>query len=64
MLSDDSGMKKEVNISEAKRQWSRLLRRVAAGEEVTITNRGVPVARFVPVPTCKPKRKGADGSDG
>jgi prevent-host-death family protein len=43
-------MKKEVNTHEAKTQLSRLLRRVAAGEEITIANRGVPVARLIPVP--------------
>jgi len=32
---------KEVNVHEAKTQLSRLLQRVAAGEEVTIANRGV-----------------------
>jgi len=46
-----------VNTHEAKTQLSRLLRRVAAGEEITIANRGVPVARLVPVPTHKPVRK-------
>jgi prevent-host-death family protein len=50
-------MKKEVNTHEAKTQFSRLLRLVAAGEEITIANRGVPVARLVPVSTGKPKRK-------
>lgn len=40
---------KEVNTYEAKTQLSRLLRRVAAGEEITIASRGVPVARLVPV---------------
>jgi prevent-host-death family protein len=47
---------KTVNITEAKTQLSRLLRRVAAGEEITIAKRGVPVARLVPVaePTRKP----------
>jgi prevent-host-death family protein len=40
---------KEVNVHEAKTQLSRLLQRVAAGEEVTIANRGIPVARLVPV---------------
>jgi antitoxin (DNA-binding transcriptional repressor) of toxin-antitoxin stability system len=34
-----------------------LLRRVAAGEEITIANRGVPVARLVPVSTPKPMRQ-------
>jgi len=45
-----------VNTHEAKTQFSRLLRRVAAGEEITIANRGVPVARLVPVPPEKPTR--------
>ncbi len=39
----------EVNIHEAKTHLSRLLQRVAAGEEVTIARSGVPVARLVPV---------------
>jgi prevent-host-death family protein len=47
---------KAVNTHEAKTQLSRLLRRVAAGEEITIANRGVPVARLVPVPANKAQR--------
>jgi len=47
---------KQVNIREARTRFSRLLRRVAAGEEITITNRGVPVARLVPVPPKKAQR--------
>ena len=39
----------EVNIHEAKTHLSRLLQRVAAGEEVTISRAGVPVARLVAV---------------
>jgi prevent-host-death family protein len=50
-------MKKEVNTHEAKTQLSRLLRRVAAGEEITIANRSVPVARLVPVSEHPSKRK-------
>lgn len=50
-------MKREVNTHEAKTQLSRLLRRVAAGDEITIANRGVPVARLIPVSEHKPKRK-------
>jgi prevent-host-death family protein len=46
---------KQVNIREAKTQFSRLLRRAAADEEITIANRGVPVARLVPVPAPPPK---------
>jgi prevent-host-death family protein len=48
---------KQVNIREAKAQFSRLLRRVAAGEEITIANRGVPVARLVPMPAPVPKTR-------
>jgi prevent-host-death family protein len=44
----------EVNIHEAKTHLSRLLQRVAAGEEVTIARAGVPVARLVPL---EPKKK-------
>jgi prevent-host-death family protein len=40
----------EVNIHEAKTQLSRLLRRVAEGEEITISRAGVPVAKLVAVP--------------
>jgi prevent-host-death family protein len=50
-------MKKEVNTHEAKTQLSRLLRRVLAGEEITIANRGVPVARLVPVSGHQSERK-------
>jgi prevent-host-death family protein len=46
-----------VNVHEAKTRFSRLLRRVAAGEEITIANRGVPVARLVPVPAEVTTRK-------
>ena len=45
----------EVNIHEAKTHLSRLLQRVANGEEVTIARAGVPVARLVPV--APPKKK-------
>jgi prevent-host-death family protein len=39
----------EVNIHEAKTHLSRLLRKVADGEEVTIARAGVPVAKLVAV---------------
>jgi prevent-host-death family protein len=47
---------KRVNTHEAKTHFSRLLRRVAAGEEITIANRGVPVARLGPVLPEKAQR--------
>jgi prevent-host-death family protein len=51
---------KQVNVHQAKTQLSKLLRRVAAGEEIAIANRGVPVARLVPVSTGK-RQLGAYG---
>lgn len=38
-----------VNVHEAKTQLSRLLARVAGGEEVVIARAGKPVARLLPV---------------
>jgi prevent-host-death family protein len=43
----------EVNIHVAKTHLSRLLQRVAAGEEITIARSGVPVARLVPIEPAK-----------
>jgi prevent-host-death family protein len=39
----------EVNIHEAKTHLSRLLQRVASGEEITIAHAGKPVARLLPI---------------
>jgi prevent-host-death family protein len=39
----------EVNIHEAKTHLSRLLERVAMGEEVIIAKAGTPVAKLVPL---------------
>lgn len=50
----------EVNIHEAKTQLFRLLRLVAAGEEVTITRAGKPVARLVPVEQSPRRLLGLD----
>jgi prevent-host-death family protein len=46
----------EVNIHEAKTHLSRLLERVALGEEVIIAKAGTPVAKLVPVARRKKKR--------
>jgi prevent-host-death family protein len=46
-----------VNVHEAKTHLSKLLQRVAAGEDITISNRGVPVARLVPVPPKRGRRE-------
>jgi prevent-host-death family protein len=40
---------KTVNIHEAKAHLSRLLKRVAGGEDVVIARAGRPIARLVPV---------------
>lgn len=42
-----------VSISETKAKLSALLERVKTGEEVTITDRGKPVARIVPLPATE-----------
>ena len=41
-----------ASISEAKAKLSALLERVKAGESVTITDRGTPVAQIVPFPAA------------
>jgi prevent-host-death family protein len=46
----------EVNIHEAKTHLSRLLERVAMGEEVVIAKAGTPVAKLVPI-SRKPKKR-------
>jgi prevent-host-death family protein len=48
-----------VNTHEAKTQLSRLLQRVAAGEEIAIANRGIPIARLVPVAAAEKRTLGA-----
>jgi prevent-host-death family protein len=42
---------KSVSVSVAKRTLSALLSKVSAGASITITNRGKPVARLVPLPS-------------
>ena len=46
-----------MNIHEAKTHFSKLLERVALGEEVTIMRAGTPVARLVPIEAVPHKRK-------
>ena len=50
----------EVNIHEAKTHFSKLLRRVAAGEEVVISKAGRPVAKIVPIARLERRRFGVD----
>lgn len=46
----------QVNVHEAKTQLSKLLARVAAGEEIVIARAGKPVARLVAVEQKRPRR--------
>lgn len=46
-----------MNIHEAKTHFSKLLRRVAAGEEIVIARAGRPVARLVPYEVEKGRRR-------
>ncbi|MGA8271948.1 MAG: type II toxin-antitoxin system Phd/YefM family antitoxin [Candidatus Sulfotelmatobacter sp.] len=39
----------EINVREAKAHFSKLLERIALGEEVIIAKAGKPVAKLVPV---------------
>ena len=52
----------QVNIHEAKTHFSKLIAKVAAGEEVTIAKAGKVVARLVPVeqPTAERRPFGLD----
>jgi prevent-host-death family protein len=52
-----------VNIHQAKTHLSQLLSRVELGEEITIANRGVPVAKLVPIVTNKLDRRSSMGID-
>lgn len=45
-----------IDVKKAKDQLSQLILRVAVGDEITITRRGVPIARMIAVePEAKPK---------
>jgi prevent-host-death family protein len=50
----------EVGVHEAKTQLSRLLRRVAAGDEIVITRSGEPVAKLVGVHSGRSRVLGRD----
>jgi prevent-host-death family protein len=51
---------KEVNIHEAKTHLSRLLNRVASGEEIVISRAGKPIARLVPIGATVTRQLGRD----
>ena len=47
----------KVNIHQAKTHLSRLIDRVAAGEEIIIAKNGRPMAKLTPI-TAKPRKPG------
>jgi len=53
----------EVNVHEAKTHLSKLLERVALGEEVVIAKAGKPVAKLVPIDR-KPTRRSLGSAKG
>ena len=55
-------MSSQVNIHEAKTQFSKLLERVALGEEIIIARAGEPIAKLSPLISHKNRVPG--GADG
>jgi prevent-host-death family protein len=50
-----------IGVKKAKDQLSQLLLRAAAGDEITITKRGVPIARMIAAePEPRPRKLGID----
>lgn len=53
-------MTAQFNIHKAKTHFSKLLRRVIAGEEIVIAKSGKPIAKLVPLETpVKPRQPGS-----
>jgi prevent-host-death family protein len=50
----------EFNIHEAKTQFSKILARVQAGEEVVIAKAGEPIARIVPIRSVGRRQPGTE----
>ena len=57
MLGAVIPMARQVNVHEAKTQFSRLLTRVQEGEEIVILKAGRSIARLVPLSPRVPKRR-------
>lgn len=45
-----------INVHQAKTNLSRLLSRVELGEEIVISNRGIPIAKLVPFRSSSNRR--------
>jgi prevent-host-death family protein len=53
-------VEKQVNVYEAKSQFSKLLEQVEGGDEIVIARNGKPVARLVPLQrTAAPRELGS-----
>lgn len=50
-------MPEAITARDAKRQFGRLLREVAAGKEFAVTRNGTPIARIVPEPAQDGRRR-------
>ena len=50
----------EVNVRQARTHFSRLLQRVAAGEEITITRASKPIAKLIPFSPVRKRPLGMD----
>ncbi len=50
-------MATQVNISEAKSKFSKLINQVIAGEEIIVAKSGKPVAKIVPIEKPTQNRK-------
>jgi prevent-host-death family protein len=46
-----------ISVYNARAEFSRLIERALAGEEIVITRRGKPAVRLVPVEQARPPRK-------
>jgi prevent-host-death family protein len=51
-----------VNVQDAENQFAQWLERVAAGEEITVTQAGEPVAKLVPIK--KQQKRTPGGAEG
>ncbi len=56
----NDGDMSSIGIYEAKKHFSKLLRRAAAGEEIVITRSGNPVIRLVPISYERERQLGID----
>jgi prevent-host-death family protein len=54
---DDGDHVATISVHIARAEFSRLIERAIAGEEIVITRRGKPAVRLMPVEESRPRRK-------